>query len=394
MKITIKSLVGFLSVLVFIFLIWYFRNIVAFVLIAGVLSIMGRPLVELLCKIHFKKLRFPRALSALVTLLVIWGLVALFLWIFIPLITKQINFFATIDSSRIVALVEAPLSKIEGLFRSYGAQLSDNMTLRELLTVKISSILDISLLQSFLGSAVGVVGSTAIGIGSVSFITFFFLKDQHLFFDSILMWIPDKYTEGFTRALNSISNLLTRYFVGILCQSTCVMVIIDIGMIIVGIEPQQAMVMGLIVGILNIIPYIGPWIGFFISIVMGIASHINMDFSSVVWPLMVYMAIVVAATQVIDNMIFTPIIYSNSVKAHPLEIFIVVLAAGSFAGIGGMIISIPAYTVIRVFAKEFFNNFKAIQKITSNLEEVDTKKQTLFKGRRITKTPPKEESNE
>lgn len=390
MKITIKSLVAFLSALVFIFLVWYFRNIVTYVLISGVLSIMGRPLVELLCKIHIKKIRFPRPLSALLTLVVIWGLVALFMWVFVPLITKQINYLATIDSSRVVLLVEEPLARLEEFFRTYGGQLSNGMTIREFLTNKVSSILDIDLIQRFLGSAFGIVGNTAIGVGSVSFITFFFLKDQHLFFDSILMWIPDKYTEGFTRALNSISRLLTRYFVGIVCQSTCVMIIIDIGMVIVGIEPQQAMVMGLIIGVLNIIPYIGPWIGFFIAMVMGIASHISMDFSTVVWPLMAYMAIVVALTQVIDNMVFTPIIYSNSVKAHPLEIFIVVLAAGSFAGIGGMIISIPAYTVIRVFAKEFFNNFKAIQKITSNLEEVEPEKHPLFKGRRKPKTPKEE----
>jgi len=69
----------------------------------------------------------------------------------------------------------------------------------------------------------------------------------------------------------------------------------------------------------------------------------------------------------IDNVVFQPVIFSNSVKAHPLEIFVVVLAAGSAAGIPGMIFGIPAYTVMRVLAKEFFYNFKAVQKITSSL---------------------------
>jgi hypothetical protein len=74
-------------------------------------------------------------------------------------------------------------------------------------------------------------------------------------------------------------------------------------------------------------------------------------------------------THLIDNIVFQPIIFSNSVKAHPLEIFIVVLVAGFAAGIPGMLLGIPAYTVIRVFAREFFYGFKAVQRITSSLSD-------------------------
>ena len=381
MKISVKSVAAFLSVLLLLFLAWYFRNIVAYILISGVLSIMGRPLVELLCKIRIKKFKFPRALSALITLLVIWGLVFLFLWVFVPLVTRQINYFSTIDSAKIVQLVEEPLVRLETFLRTFSSELSNDITIREYLMQKISGELNVNLLQNFIGSAFGIVGNVVITIFALSFITFFFLKDQHLFYESILMWIPDKHTEAFTRALNSISHLLTRYFVGILCQSTCIMIIITTGMTIVGIEFQQALVMGLIIGVLNVIPYLGPWIGFFIVLIMGVGSHINMDFQTVVWPLMVYMAIVVAITQVIDNIFFQPIIYSSSVKAHPLEIFVVVLAFGSFAGIGGMILGIPSYTVLRVLAKEFFNNFKAVQKITSSLDDDDGLKRGVFRSR-------------
>jgi predicted PurR-regulated permease PerM len=185
------------------------------------------------------------------------------------------------------------------------------------------------------------------------------------------MWVPDQYTDNFSRALYSIKNLLTRYFIGILIQSTCIMILIDIGMTIVGIDFQQALVMGLILGILNVIPYVGPWLGLFIAIIMGVASHINMDFKTVVVPLVYYMIIVEAITHLIDNIVFQPIIFSNSVRAHPLEIFVVILAAGFAAGIPGMILGIPAYTVIRVFAREFFYNFKAVQKITSGLSPGD-----------------------
>jgi predicted PurR-regulated permease PerM len=223
------------------------------------------------------------------------------------------------------------------------------------------------MIQNFLGSLIGILGNIIVAIFSITFITFFFLKDQQLFFESILMWVPDKYTDNVTRALYSIKRLLTRYFIGIVIQSTCIMILITIGMTIAGIDFQQALVMGLILGILNVIPYVGPWIGLFIAIIMGVASHINQDFTMVVIPLVYYMIIVEAITHLIDNVVFQPVIFSNSVKAHPLEIFVVVLAAGFAAGIPGMILGIPAYTVMRVFAREFFYNFKAVQKITSSL---------------------------
>jgi hypothetical protein len=83
------------------------------------------------------------------------------------------------------------------------------------------------------------------------------------------------------------------------------------------------------------------------------------------------MILVEAITHLIDNVVFQPVIFSNSVRAHPLEIFVVILAAGFAEGIPGMILGIPTYTVIRVFAREFFYNFKAVQKITSGLSAGD-----------------------
>ena len=156
------------------------------------------------------------------------------------------------------------------------------------------------------------------------------------------------------------------YFIGIFIQSTCVMILISVGMLIIGIDFQQALVLGLIIGILNIIPYVGPWLGFFIAVTMGVASYINMDFRTVVIPIIYKMSIVVIVTQFIDNWILQPTIFSNSVRAHPLEISCCSCSRFCCRDTG-MILGIPAYTVIRVFAREFFYNFKAVQKITSGL---------------------------
>ena len=382
MKATLRNILIFCGILILIGCAWFFRNIVVYILVSGVFSIMGRPLVDLFCRIRIKKWFFPRSLGALLTLAIIWGIIIIFFVIFIPLVTRQIDYFSTIDSEKIVQIVAEPLNKIENLFRVVNKDISKSLSIDDYIVGKIAAVLNINMIQNFIGYLIGILGNVLIAIFSITFITFFFLKDQQLFFESILMWVPDKYVDNVTRALFSIKKLLTRYFIGIVIQSTCVMILVTIGMTIVGIDFQQALVMGLILGILNVIPYAGPWIGLFIAIIMGVASHINQDFNTVVIPLVYYMMIVEGVTHLIDNIVFQPVIFSNSVKAHPLEIFIVVLASGFAAGIPGMIFGIPAYTVLRVFAREFFYNFKAVQKITSSLspENIGNKPQMPFRS--------------
>ena len=371
MGISWRNILIMLGVTLLLTGVWYFRSIVVYILISGVLSIMGRPLVDLFCKIKIKNWFFPRPLSALITLFIIWGIVILFFATFIPLVTTQLNYFSTIDSEKIVQIIDDPIAKLENLFSSFNRNITNNISIQDYMEEKVSEVLNINMIQNFMGSIFGALGNLLIAAFSISFITFFFLKDQSLFFESILMWVPDKYTENFTRALHSIQKLLTRYFIGIIIQSFCIMTLITLGMTIVGIQFKQAVVMGVILGILNVIPYVGPWLGLFIALIMGVASHINMDFTEVVLPLVTGMIIVEIITHLIDNVVLQPVIFSNSVKAHPLEIFVVVLASGFAAGIPGMILGIPTYTVLRVFAREFFYNFKAVKKITSSLPPED-----------------------
>lgn len=367
----VRNLLIIVGIVLILSLFWFFRIILVYVLISGVLSIMGRPLVLAFGKIRIMRWNLPRSLCALLTLVVIWSLVIMFFKTFIPLISQQISYFSSIESEKLVALIDDPIARVESLFRSINRDAVTDLSLKEYVMEKVNGVLNATVIQNYIGSAVSIVGNLIIAAFSITFISFFFLKDHHLFFESILMWVPDRYTGNVDRALNSIKNLLTRYFIGIVIQSTCIMILITIGMTIIGIEFQQAIVMGLILGILNVIPYVGPWLGLFVAIIMGVASHMHLDFNEVVKPLVFNMIIVEAITHTIDNIIFQPIIFSSSVKAHPLEIFIVVLAAGFAAGVPGMILGIPAYTVIRVFAREFFYNFKVVQRVTSGLSEED-----------------------
>jgi predicted PurR-regulated permease PerM len=197
--------------------------------------------------------------------------------------------------------------------------------------------------------------------------TFFFLKDDRLFLEGLLIFVPTGHERAVRHAMSSIRYLLMRYFIGIILQITFIIILITIGMLIVGIKFNNALVIGLLVGVFNVIPYIGPVIGATLGIFIGMVTHLDLSFYGEIVPLLTYMLIVFACVQLIDNFLFQPLIYSSSVHAHPMEIFLVLMIAGFTAGILGMFLAIPAYTVIRVFAKEFFNNFKLVKRLTEKI---------------------------
>ena len=118
------------------------------------------------------------------------------------------------------------------------------------------------------------------------------------------------------------------------------------------------------------IPYVGPSIGAIVGMIITVSSNLDVDFYTTLMPMLLKVMIVFACMQAIDNFILQPVIYSNSVKAHPLEIFLVILIAAKLGGIIGMILAIPSYTVMRVIAKEFLNQFKIVQKMTESLDNI------------------------
>jgi len=98
-----------------------------------------------------------------------------------------------------------------------------------------------------------------------------------------------------------------------------------------------------------------------------ISSNLELDFYSMMLPKIVTAIIIFAVLQMIDNFILQPNIFSKSVKAHPLEIFLIVLIGAKIGGILGMVIAIPAYTVVRVLLKVFFSEFEVVKKMTASI---------------------------
>jgi predicted PurR-regulated permease PerM len=183
----------------------------------------------------------------------------------------------------------------------------------------------------------------------------------------ILSLTPEKFTGKMQIFMHRVKALLLRYFLGLIIEVILIMILITIGLSILNIPFSTALVIGLFAGMMNIIPYIGPLIGTLFGVVLSLAANLQPDMMSQLLPLAGWVILVFLMVQLIDNVLFQPLIYASSVHAHPLEIFFVIMMAGSLAGIAGMMAAIPLYTVLRVFAKEFLNQFSIVRKMTGTL---------------------------
>jgi predicted PurR-regulated permease PerM len=358
-----KYILAGLAVIVAVVLLWYFRSIVLYILIAAVLAIIGKPLMDLFLKIEFRKRHLPRWFAALVTVLVMWCVIIALFFVFIPIIVSKIDQLMSADASVFPASFFDPVWGLEDWIRNTFA-LGADFSLWGVALDFLKKLLDPSLINSVVPRVVSVIGSIAVAAFSITFISFFFLKERDMFTNIIVTASPARYEEKIRHAMTSVTTLLKRYFIGILAESTIMFTFISVMLLVFGLAPRDALFIGLTVGVLNVIPYVGPLISWCISVVIGVLSPVA---GASILTMVLIVGLAVISAQIIDNLVLQPILYSKSAKAHPLEIFIVILMAGSVGGIWGMLVAIPSYNVIRVFAKEFFNRFRVVQSLTKDI---------------------------
>lgn len=357
-----------LGVALGVFVIWRFSHIVSYILISAVLSLIGRPVVDLLGKVNIKGHTIPNVFKALFTLLLIWTVVLVFLSNIVPLVAYELGQLSNIDSESFLSALQEPIQSLEETIDRYMVDGQEKFTVQDFINNKLSAVFSDGYVASLFSFLASVLGNVFVALFSITFITFFFLKDETLFADSILSAVPDKHVEAFSHAMLSTRRLLKRYFVGISFQILGIFTIVTAGLTIVGLGFSRSLLIGLIAGVMNIIPYLGPLMGGAIGILIGVATHLHLDLYSELLPLIGWMMLVFSIAQLTDNFVFQPFIFSSSVNAHPLEIFLVIMISASVAGVVGMILAVPLYTILRVFAKEFLNKFKVVKKLTRKIE--------------------------
>ncbi len=353
-------------------LCWYFRSVLVYIIAAFVVSLIGRPVMRRLRRFKIKGRSAPDWLLSILTIVFIMLVLGLIITQAVPVVVRIVKDAAIFNNRGLsgAAPLEAFNQWLIGLFPSLGP----DFNAVGLLINKMREALNVSNVTSILGSVASAVSGTAIGIFSVVFISFFFIKDEFLFGRIVGALVPDRIEPSVGKTIHEIDFLLSRYFVGLTIEVLGVALVDFLGLWAIARLPfTYAVGIAFIAGILNVIPYVGPLIGEVIGVVLGViikyGTGAGLDVNLWIFALVVFA--VMMGAQLIDNFIYQPLIYSTSIKASPLEIFIVLLVAGHVGGMLGMLVAIPAYTVIRVIASRFFYHLKPVRRLMPDRTEED-----------------------
>lgn len=351
---------------------WYFRNVLVYIIAALWWSLIGHPIMNLMRKLRIKGKHAPDWLLSVLTIIIIIGLLLLVITQAVPIVTGIIadaSLHAWNSGSNM-----NPLAVINDWLIERFPSLGADFDVFVLLTDKLQELTSFDNVSGFIGSVTSMVVGTVVALFSVIFISFFFIKDENLFSNIVGALVSDKIEESVAKTINEIKQLLSRYFVGLVIEMFGVALVDFLGLwLIARMDANYALGISVIAGLLNIIPYVGPLIGEILGVVLAVILKLGLGMGLDV-NLWLYAGIVFAImlfAQWIDNFIYQPVIYSTSIKASPLEIFVVLLIAGTIGGILGMFLAIPSYTVIRVIAIRFFYNYKPIKRLIPDLQKED-----------------------
>ena len=329
------------------------QTVIYYLLIAAVVSLIGRPIVQLL-----KRIKFGNTFSSVTTIAILmttfFGIVSLLL----PVIFEQAKNLSLLNVNAFEATATKLMNELSIYLREYGIDLQSWVD-RSLAEV------DYSFLPDAINTVLNGLSGFTIGVFSVIFISFFFLRDSGLLERMVMVFVADKNVKRVEKSILSIKNLLSRYFIGLLVQISVLFIIYTLVLLIFGIP--NAVTIALVCALLNIIPYLGPIIGTVLIIFLTMTSNLDASFASVTLPKTIYVFIGFTVGQLIDNFLTQPYVFSTSVKSHPLEIFIIILIGGLLFGPLGMIIAVPSYTALKVIFKEFYAHNKIVKALTKNI---------------------------
>jgi predicted PurR-regulated permease PerM len=352
----LKAISTIVLVVLFLYFLYLIQSVLIYLMVALVLTLIGNPILD-----FFKKrLKFNHVFATIATLFIFVLIIAGFIMMFIPLILSQGQNLSLLNTGQIEESVLQLINKISIFLESH--HIDSSKMLKE---TDYTSKINFSLIPNFLNAILATISSFGMGVASVLFITFFFLKDRVFFMLGAKNLIPDNQEDRILNSLEKINLLLSRYFIGLLLQLFIVFILYFIVLLVFGVP--NAIVIAFLCAVLNIIPYVGPLIASILAAILTMMANLGTDFQTQILPTTIYVLLGFWIVQIIDNNVSQPIIFSKSVSSHPLEIFLVILIAGFLFGILGMIIAVPLFTILKVIGKEFFPDNKIIQLLTKNI---------------------------
>jgi predicted PurR-regulated permease PerM len=354
-----RSLLGGI---IFLAVAWYFASIIAFIIISAIMGAAGRPLMRLLAKIKIGKLKLNSGIRATIVLVVMISIVGSLALVLVPSITSQAEMIRQIDLDEVSYELESKLNPAKHVLRERGMVAKDH-DLRDKIRDSIVAFLEGINLKVMFADVIGFTGSIFMSLFAILFMSFFFIQDEKLFPNLVLLFVSERNQGRVSNIILKVRKTMNRYFFGLLIEVSTMMVLLSIGGMVVGIS--NAILIGFIGGLLNVIPYLGPIIGASMGGLIVLITNITFGIDGALL-LSGQILIVFALANLMDNFVLQPLIYSNSVQMHPMAVFITIYAGGMLGGPLGMIIAIPVVTVLRIIIGEFFGDDKFIQRFTKS----------------------------
>ncbi|HHY21654.1 MAG TPA: AI-2E family transporter [Bacilli bacterium] len=320
----------------------FVQSLFAPIILAGVLYYLLRPVVNLLSK------WIPRGISILIIYLSAISLVTLLVLLIGPELQAQFN--GLIDDMPYYT------NELREMFRTLQEnewiarfQQSEGIpTLDELIAnagIYFNNIL--STIGTNLASFIGFVTNIVLIIAIIPFILFYMLKEGEKAPRQVLRFLPRRQIRAGQEILSDMDKALSSYIQGQIIVSFCVGVLCYIGYLIIGLE--HSLILALIAMFTNVIPFIGPWIGTFPSVIVGFLHS----------PFMALLVIIVVViVQQIDSNLISPQVMGRKLDIHPLTIILLLLVAGKFAGLLGLLLAVPTYAVAKVIASHSYRLWK------------------------------------
>ena len=347
---------------------WYFKSVIAYILIAVVVSLIAKPLMGMMQRITVRGRKAPDWFLAALSLLIVLTALACIASMIVPIVSSMLKNVSLVNIETSVKNIAIPLADLNTFIRERFPQAGADFRIEIALFSELQKFINASQFSNLIGTAASFITNLGIGLFSVIFIGFFFIKDDGLFTEIVCALVPDRHEETTEKAISDIGHLLSRYFIGVILEVIGVALINFLGLLFIArLGFNAAISIAFLTGIFNIIPYVGPLMGGALGTILGVtikyssATPLGLDVNF--WLFTAILVAIFCFTQLVDNFLYQPLIYSTSIKAKPLEIFIVLLVVGHIGGPLAMIVAIPIYTVVRVIAFRFFGHVKAIRRL-------------------------------
>lgn len=353
----LKILYTCIILAIIVFIIILFKNLEIFKVLGSILGVISPFFIGLVIAwlldpavTYLQKKNVKRSIGTIVVFFVFILILYLLFRIMLPLLYTQLNEFIT---NSLPTLIKSTGTFIENLFTKLEATGFD-FTSVETSVYKALENIGVDLTTGLPKAALNVVSTLVSSIGTfgLGLIVGFYLLIDFEGVKKIFNYIPIKNKEGFNYIIGKLNIAFRSFVQGTLFISLIIMILSSIFYGIIGLP--SALLFGLICGITNIIPYIGPWIGGAICVIVGLT----------VSPVTGILAGVVAfAIQQVDGMILQPLIMSKTMKLHPVTIMIGLLVFGYLFGILGMIFATPIMASVKIIASYYNEKYNLIGRL-------------------------------